>query len=87
MAHFVRKPFYTLRDLVNLFNEFEKERPAGERETWSRWRVRTVLKNRGILAQGAGRGVKVIVTYEQLADLRRSMQMIDAEDEAARLSA
>lgn len=87
MPRFVRKPIYTIRDLANLLNEFERERPTAERTTWNRWRVRTLLKNRGILPASAGRGSKATVSYEQLVEIRHSMQLIDAEDDALRASA
>lgn len=87
MPRFTRKPFYTIRDLVNLMNEFEKERPAADREIWNPKRVRTLLKNKGIVAESAGERFKASVSYEQIAELRRSMQLIDAEHDAERMSA
>lgn len=76
---FIRKPFYTIRDLANLLNEFEKERPAGERETWNRRRVRSLLKKLGIAPHNQGERFKASVSYEQLGEMRRSMQLVDAD--------
>jgi hypothetical protein len=86
MPKFIAKPFFTLRDLVNLLNEYEKTRPKDQRETWNRKRVRTVLRQFGIVPQGAGERFKAIVTFEQLRtmapDLVDSMLNLDAYEDA-----
>jgi hypothetical protein len=86
MARFVAKPFYTIRDLVNLLNEFEKTRPADQRISWNRKRLRTLLRQFGLEPHGAGERFKAVVTHVQLEglapDLVRSMVVLDEYEDA-----
>ncbi len=77
MTRFVVQPFYRLRELVNLLNEYEKRKRTGDRKIWSRKSVRTLLKSLGIVPDNAGERCATVVSLEQVYKMRGSFELAD----------
>jgi hypothetical protein len=89
MPRFVARPFYTVRELTQLFQAYADDGTPrhAQRTMWNRWKTRRFLQKKGLLQLQSMPGCTRVITLTELRDawpeLVDSMVLADAVNDAA----